>query len=322
MKRPRSQVLAAIDIGTNAARVKLARVGRSGTIAPIHQQRDTIRPGEGVFSTGLLSHSVVDRLAVALRQYAEMCRLQDARVRAVATSAFREARNALSVVERLQDEVGLPIEVISAEEEARLACLGALAGTIADRASICLDVGGGSTEVIFAHGERPAHIFGLPIGTVRLAESVSSAIAAGELAGMREAARAAVAALPREGWGPRIALGCSGTVRAIVQFATAGTRGYATRDELARTVVDLFDLGPALRRRIFEPRRADTVVAGAVIVDAVAERLELDSVRGVKRGLRDGILVELSRDPVRGQRLPAAVRATSSRRLARPHSIG
>src|SRR5438128_12002081 len=86
-------VLAAIDVGTNAVRLELARVLPEGSLETLHTERDPVRPGEGLFTSGTMKREVQDRLLATLRRYSALCRRYKARVRAVATSAVREARN-------------------------------------------------------------------------------------------------------------------------------------------------------------------------------------------------------------------------------------
>src|SRR5262249_20328131 len=138
-------IYGAIDVGTNAARLKLVRPSGSA-FEVVHDQRDPIRPGEGVFDSGAIDEAAVDRLIATLRQYAAVCKGHRAHIRAVATSAMREASNRSEVVARVRARTGIELEVISGEEEARLTCLGVFAGAATTSRSLCLDIGGGSTE--------------------------------------------------------------------------------------------------------------------------------------------------------------------------------
>src|SRR5262245_43149203 len=149
-------VVAAIDVGTNAVRLEIASLLANGARKSLHQERDAIRPGEGVFRTGRLSPKVEERLVATMRRYSQLCRRYRARVRAVATSALREAKNRDEVVRRVHADTGLKLEVISGTEEARLICAGVLEGMPGQSHSLCIDIGGGSTEVISGVGERPA----------------------------------------------------------------------------------------------------------------------------------------------------------------------
>src|SRR5437667_10360216 len=104
-------VLAAIDVGTNAVRLEMARPLPDGSLGALHQERDPVRPGEGLFTTGSMPGPVVDRLLSTLRRYGALCRRHGARVRAVATSAVREAKNREEIVRRARREAGLTVDV-------------------------------------------------------------------------------------------------------------------------------------------------------------------------------------------------------------------
>src|SRR5215510_5117224 len=120
--------LAAIDVGTNAVRLEMARLTPEGELEIVPEERDPIRPGEGVFKTGAVPADVADRLLSTLRRFGALCRRHGAHVRAVATSAVREAQNKEDIIRRAREEAGLDLEVVSGKEEARLICLGVLHG--------------------------------------------------------------------------------------------------------------------------------------------------------------------------------------------------
>src|SRR5215471_19840786 len=163
-------VLAAIDVGTNSVKLELARPLPNGSFETLHDERDPVRPGEGVFKTGCIPRDVAERLLSTLRRYGALCRRFHARVRAVATSAVREAQNRDEIIRRARAEAGLDLEVVSGKEEARLICLGVLHGKPKTARSLCIDIGGGSTEVATAVGEEPTELFSVAIGAVRLSE--------------------------------------------------------------------------------------------------------------------------------------------------------
>src|SRR5512140_3496822 len=169
------RVVAAIDVGTNAVRLEIARTLVDGSLETLHQERDPIRPGEGVFLTGRMPPEVEDRLVATLRRYAALCRRYGARVRAVATSAVREAKNGRDVVRHVRAEAGLNLEIVSGREEARLICLGVLRGRPPTARAILLDIGGGSTEVATAVGEVPTDLWSVPVGAVRLTQIFGTA---------------------------------------------------------------------------------------------------------------------------------------------------
>jgi exopolyphosphatase/guanosine-5'-triphosphate,3'-diphosphate pyrophosphatase len=297
VREPR--VLAAIDVGTNAVRLKLGRALPDTSLETLHEERDPVRPGEGVFGGGAIPRPVADRLIATLRRYAALCRRHHAEVRAVATSALREAENAPEVLARVRREAALKLEVVSGREEARLICLGVLYGKPVGARSLVIDIGGGSTEVASALGERPTALWSLALGAVRLGELFdgSGKIGAKRLRLMREYASEVVGETlpPRIPGVPRSALGSSGTIRTVVTFAAAAGTAHATSPQLSRAVEELAEMGPERRRRRFEPRRADIIVPGAVVLEALARRLHLVSVTAVEGGVRDGLLVDLLR---------------------------
>src|ERR687891_204409 len=141
-------IIAAIDVGTNAVRLEIARVHADASLETLHQERSQIRPGEGTFASGAMPRAVADRLLSTLRRYGALCRRYRARVRAVATSAVREAKNRPEIVRRVREEAGLELEVVSGREEARLICVGVLHDRPASARSLVIDVGGGSAEIV------------------------------------------------------------------------------------------------------------------------------------------------------------------------------
>ncbi|MBK9518300.1 MAG: Ppx/GppA family phosphatase [Anaeromyxobacter sp.] len=317
MKNGSDRLLAAIDVGTNAVRLEIARPLPDGTLETIHQERDPIRPGEGVFTSGVIAKPVADRLLATLRRYAALCRRHHARVRAVATSAVREARNQAEIVRRVRLETGLSLEVVSGREEARLICLGVLEGRAARARSLVLDIGGGSTEVAFGVGEKPSALHSVAVGAVRLTEifGTSGKVSPERLAVMRsfvaEAFRDQLpGGLPRAG----VALGSSGTINAIVAAGSESRR--LTRRRLEKTVTELAGLSLSERRRRFEPRRAEIIVAGAVILEAAMRHLGLDAVVAVDTGLRNGVLRDLAR------RTPAAAAMAAEQRTRSAAAVG
>ncbi len=290
-------ILAAIDVGTNAVRLELARVLPDGSIEGLHTERDPVRPGEGLYTSGVISREVADRLVATLRRYSALCKRYGARVRAVATSALRDARNRDDIVRRVKREAQLTLDVVSGREEARLICLGVLHGKQAHQRSLCIDIGGGSTEIIYANGDRPKDLWSLDLGAVRLTElfEVKDSLPAKKLELMRNFASEMLNERIKgthKGM-PTSAIGSSGTIGAIVAFARAEGFGHATMREISAAVEQLAEMDNEKRRKRFDPRRADIVVAGAVVLEAVMRRFKVSTITAVDRGLREGILYDL-----------------------------
>jgi len=298
-------VLGAIDVGTNAARLEIVRAQPGGVPETLLYDRAPIRPGAGVFESGIMDDVVADRLVGTMQRFAARCQLHDARVRAVATSAFRNARNADAVLRRVLAQTGIQLEVISGREEARLICLGVCQGRPRDERALVLDIGGGSTEAALALGGRPTRLWSVALGAVRLTEMFKTAEGVGrkKVALMRAHARQVLT----EGIGealeedPDVAFGSSGTIRAVTEFASPGAPTRASAEELSAAVKKLIAMSPAERLERFTERRADIIIAGGVILESLVVTLGLRSIVAVNRGLRNGILIDLQE---RGQIQP------------------
>jgi exopolyphosphatase / guanosine-5'-triphosphate,3'-diphosphate pyrophosphatase len=149
---------------------------------------------------------------------------------------------------------------------------------------------------VLATGERPQGLWSLPLGAVRLSQhfDTTGEVSPAQLRRMREDVDARLREslpgfVPRL---PRVALGSSGSIRAVVEFA-AREGGEASPAQLTRAVEALARMSPLERREHFEERRADVIVAGALLLERVVRHLGVERVLAVKRGLRDGVLVEL-----------------------------
>jgi exopolyphosphatase/guanosine-5'-triphosphate,3'-diphosphate pyrophosphatase len=288
-----TNALAAIDVGSQAVRLKIARLSRGRELVRLHRRRIPLRSGDHGFGGGHISDELTTHMVAALRACADDCARHDATVRAVATSSLREAANRAEVLARIRDEAGVELEVITGHEEARLTCLGVLAGKAPRLYSLCIDLGGGSVEVALARGEQPVALHSVAAGALRLARELGPAPAETLRAAARDAAAALPTGLAAHTGG--VAVGSSGTIRRLVHFITEGTRPHVRRGELARAVDTLAAMDASERRRWFEPSRADVVAAGAALLEAVLARLGVEVLHASKRGLRDGVLFELGR---------------------------
>jgi exopolyphosphatase/guanosine-5'-triphosphate,3'-diphosphate pyrophosphatase len=293
----KARVLGAIDVGTNAVRLEIARAHPDGVLETLHYERAPVRPGAGVFESGIMEDVVADRLVGTLQRFASRCRRHEAQVRAVATSALRNARNAEAVLHRVRAQAGIVLEVISGREEARLICLGVCQGRPRGERALVLDIGGGSTEIALARGGRPTELWSVALGAVQLTEMFGAAenIGKKKVALMRAYARQVFS----EGIGealeetPDVVFGSSGTIRAVTEFAREGEPIPVTAKELSAAVKKLIAMRPAERLERFSERRADIIVAGGIILESLMVTLDLGSVIAVDRGLRNGILVDL-----------------------------
>ncbi len=297
MTKRSDDLIAAIDVGTNAVRLEIARVKSDGTLETIHAERDAVRPGEGLFTSGTIRREIQDRLVAALARFNALCRRYDAKVRAVATSALREAKNRDDVVNRVRAEANLSLEVISGREEARLICLGVFQGFPASIRSLCIDIGGGSTEVIVADGDRPRDLWSVELGAVRMTEffKAKGRVNKKHLRLMREFAleKFDEAQMTASRGALQHALGSSGTIEALVAFAARESAHSASAADIARAVEAIAQMDLEKRERRFDASRAEVILGGAVVLEAVMGSLKIPSIRPTDRGLRDGVLYDL-----------------------------
>ena len=318
-ERARGPVYAALDLGTNNCRLLIAR--RAGAnFRVIDAFSRIVRLGEGLEQGLELSEAAIGRTLEALKVCAAKMRhraVTDAR--GVATEACRRARNGPTFLARVASETGLALELISPEEEAELAVRGCLPLLDPDlRHALLFDIGGGSTELMWleliAAGEvRMLASLSLPYGVVGLAERYGGrqvdAPAYGAM--VEEVARelepfdrahGISAALGR---GEVQMLGTSGTVTTIAgvhlrlpRYDRAAVDGTyltleATRahsERLCRLSYEERAAHPCIG-----PERADLVIAGLAILDAICRRWPVARLRVADRGLREGILMGLMR---------------------------
>ncbi|TVQ33212.1 MAG: Ppx/GppA family phosphatase [Geminicoccaceae bacterium] len=315
---PTVQPIAAVDLGTNNCRLLVARPEGEGFVV-IDSFSRIVRLGEGLEATNTLAEPAIQRAIGALRVCARvMARHAVAQARCVATEACRRATNAADFVERARLASGLTLEVLDHEEEARLALLGCLA--LADRAFdqfLMMDVGGGSTELAWiGRGSGRGHeivSLSLPLGVVTLAERFGAdPDDAGYLA-MQAAvwnaldAHPATKRLTAHLAADRLqAIGTSGTVTTLAAMHLHLPR-YDRRlvdgiwlppDAIPGTAVRLRALDTAARalHPCIGPGRADLVVAGCAVVEALHARFPFKALRVADRGLREGILATLIGD--------------------------
>jgi exopolyphosphatase/guanosine-5'-triphosphate,3'-diphosphate pyrophosphatase len=330
-------VVGFIDIGTNSVRLMLVRISARRTYQVINLQREVVRLGEEEFADHLLRAAAIERAVLVCRSFAGLARSHGAdEIVAVATSATREARNQNTFVARLRDEAGLDVRVVSGREEARLIYLGVQSRVeLGERIAFCLDIGGGSTEVIVGDARRHLFLDSLPLGAVRLAGDPSLPDVSGRVSGddylrlqraVRLASVHAVAAV--RGFDIDVAYGTSGTARNVAAVAARVLHDREPqRDETAsladvRKVVRLLR-GMSLdeRRRVpgLNPDRADIVIAGAVVLETLMTDLGLPAVTALTEcGLRDGLLMDyLSRSPHAALVHELTVRERSVLRLVR-----
>ncbi|MFZ5915282.1 MAG: Ppx/GppA phosphatase family protein [Pseudomonadota bacterium] len=318
----------ALDLGTNNCRLLIARPTRRG-FRVVDAFSRIVRLGEGVGQAGNLSPAAMERAIDALRICArKMQRRGVSRSHHVATAACRHAANASEFVAKVQAETGIELNIISPAEEARLAVAGCV--PLLDPGSshaLVFDVGGGSTELIWLDlGERRHPVIlawtSMPQGVVSLSEKYGGAeISRDAYAAMREEVRAHLQGFEQSmGLRPSFAkgavqmLGMSGTVTTLAGVHM-GLRRYNRKlvDGVWVSVNEIRQVAQKLSGMNYAERvdvpcvgheRADLVVAGCAILEAITDMWPAENLRVADRGLREGILSLLMRHEDRSLRRP------------------
>lgn len=303
------EYFAAVDVGSNAIRFQLASVDQSGTYRILEQDRQPIRLGHKVFQTGKLNGGFVEPALEALRDFkASADRYQLSGFKGVATSALREASDGPSFVAKAQ-AMGVPLEIISEEEEARLISLGIMSGLRFDiPLGLFTDIGGGSVEVTLANRTNTFCLFSLPLGAVRLTENFinSDPPAEKELKELRGLVKQKFKPMARRIGREKftMAFGSGGTITALADtdaHLTGEPRVsslYALKRSRLKALLDLLTTQTLPQRSsliVGDPRRADIIIAGGVVLEELMSHLGLDYLFVSNRGLRDGVMTELLR---------------------------
>jgi exopolyphosphatase/guanosine-5'-triphosphate,3'-diphosphate pyrophosphatase len=312
---------AALDLGTNNCRLLIARPIGSG-FRVVDAFSRIVRLGEGLAATGVLSDAAMTRTLDALRICAEKIAARKvAAGRYVATEACRRAANCEAFLAHVDEEFGLEIEIISSREEARLVvagCAPLLDPSIPN--AIVFDIGGGSTEIVWLrlargpNGRRRPHILGalsLPFGVVTLTDRFGGAeVSPATYRLMIAEAMAGLAPFERNhrirrhvGAGKVQMLGSSGTVTtlagihlALPRYIRAQVDGsMLTFDQIAAVSAHLagLDFDGRAANPCIGRERADLVLSGCAVLDAICATWPIGRLRVADRGVREGILLDL-----------------------------
>jgi exopolyphosphatase / guanosine-5'-triphosphate,3'-diphosphate pyrophosphatase len=334
---------AAVDIGSNSVRLKIARL-HAGRLRALHEDREVTRLGEGVFSSGFLNpESMAETVKVLRRFHRTTQQIVTDNVRVVATSALRDARNSQAFLEWVRSATGWRVEIVSGVEEARLIHLGLVSSPRIDRVpTLMMDLGGGSCELTVTQGGHIRDAVSLPLGAVRLTNEFlrHDPSRKGELKRLRGfvarevnriANRIAVAKVKN-------VIATSGTAAALVAVAGHMRRGagrqraVVSRAEMSRIAKRLARLPVEERRKIqgIGLRRAEIIVSGATVYHELLDRLHLKGFRYSPLGLRDGILAQMSADydgstrsgrQIESERWESILKAVDHYRVDRKHAL-
>jgi exopolyphosphatase / guanosine-5'-triphosphate,3'-diphosphate pyrophosphatase len=308
---------AAVDIGSNSCRLKIATV-QMHRLKTLHEDREVTRLGESVFQTGVISPEAMAATIRALKRFHKAVQLHVAdKVRVVATSAMRDARNAEAFTEWVRSTTGWNVEVISGLEEGRLIHLGVVTHEVGARGRcLMIDLGGGSCEVTLSDGGRIKAMASMSLGAVRLTEEFlqTDPPAKEDVARLKQFIDRELRKAEKKVGMPRVGLviATSGTAAALAEASGHVRKGRSAKSlakkrlervgELTADTPDVRRLADRLVKMTNDeraavpgigPRRSEIIVGGALVYASLLERMGLKGFRYSSLGLRDGMLAQM-----------------------------
>ena len=307
-------ILAAIDIGTNSIHMVVVKILPSlPAFTVITREKDTVRLGERDTKTGNLTEVAMQRSLAALRRCQKLAlSLNASQIIAVATSATRESPNGQEFLNRIYNELGLSVDLVSGQEEARRIYLGVLSGMdFHDQPHVIIDIGGGSTELILADSHEARLLSSTKVGAVRLTKEfittdpiskIEFEYLRAYIRGMLERPVDHIKNLTKSGESLRL-VGTSGTIETLAIIHALAKQGvepnplngyqfsYQELKEMVRRFVEMdyqqrFDV-PGM-----SDKRAEIIIAGALILQETMAMLNLETITICERALRDGMIVD------------------------------
>jgi exopolyphosphatase / guanosine-5'-triphosphate,3'-diphosphate pyrophosphatase len=308
------RIIAAIDLGTNSLHMVVVKIDVTlPAFSIITREKETVRLGDRDLITGELKPEVIARAVACLRRFQTVAQTFNAEtIIAVATSAVREAPNGKDFLHKIDSELGLSVDLISGQEEARRIYLGVLSGMeFNNQPHIIIDIGGGSTEIILGDSQEPRTLTSTKVGAVRLTGELitTDPISNTEFKylqayarGMLERSVEEVRANIQFGEFPRL-VGTSGTIETIalinarekLGIVPSTLNGYQfSLQDLREWVNRLAKMSNVERATIpgMPEKRSEVILAGAIVLQEAMTLLGVDSVTLCGRALREGVIVD------------------------------
>jgi exopolyphosphatase / guanosine-5'-triphosphate,3'-diphosphate pyrophosphatase len=296
---------AVIDVGTNSVKFHVGERHADGSTHTVVDRAEITRLGEGQGDTGVLGEEAIDRTVDVIATMADEARRHGPLdIVVVGTAGLRRAPNRAALVDAVRPRAGLAVEVVSGEEEARLAYLAATSALPSARGRLVVfDSGGGSTQFTFGHDDLVEEQFSVDVGAVRISErfGLDAAVSTDALAAVLTALATELDRLDaRTRPDAIVAIGGTATNLAAVKH---GMARYEP-DRAHGTILDFAELDRQIelyrtrnadeRRQIvgLQPARAEVILAGACIVRTILTKLEHESMTVSDRGLRHGVVLE------------------------------
>lgn len=296
---------ATIDVGSNSVLINIAERDDKGELRTLDDRSSITRLGEGLKETGLFKKEAMDRTIAALKDFIELARSYNVKeTAAIGTMALRESRNAQEFIERVEKELDLKIEVISGEEEARLSHLAVVTGLgLKDENVVIFDIGGGSTEFIFSRGFEILKKFSVNLGALILTNEFlkSDPPKREELDELLTYLNENIRRIEfPEKTDKAVGMGGNVTSMTAVKFKLAKydpdiVQGAVLELSEVERQMDLYLAKTVEERKSIvglHPKRADTILAGAVMLRSIMKKLGKDSILVSDRGIRHGLMFD------------------------------
>jgi exopolyphosphatase/guanosine-5'-triphosphate,3'-diphosphate pyrophosphatase len=307
-----------IDVGTNSVKLLVADV-EGHSVHPVFEESEQTRLGKGFYESHRLQSDAIADTASAVAQFAGVARARNAAsLRVVATSAARDAINKQELLDAIKRASGLDVDIISGEQEADLVYRGVRSDpNLAGQRLLILDVGGGSAEFMIGAGEHPEFACSFPLGSVRLLEYLrpSDPPTAGELDDCRAWLRHFIAERVCRVLNPALAherertqlIGTGGAATILARMEYALDKYHRHEIEGARITLDavrgwmqrLWSMSLQERKNIIglPKKRADVILTGMAIYEAVLEQFGFTELRASTRGLRFAAVMQSPLQP-------------------------
>ena len=329
--------IAAIDLGSNSFHLLVVDAHADGTFVPLIREKDMLRLGDAVGREGRIPDALADRAVATIDRFRKLALgAGTEEIHARATAALREAENGGEVVDRMLAEAGVDVRVISGQEEARLIFEAVKAAVVIDPGpALCLDLGGGSLEIMVGDRSQLSLVASVPLGVARLSAELVTGdpLSADDVRRLEKRVTSVLAHLAEEvaRLGPAMAVGSSGTFCDLGRMIAARRPGgnvpksvnqlTFSRDELLPLHEELLARRSAERASIpgLEAKRADIIATGSTVLLAAMELFGFDRMTLSEWALREGIVLDAipRHEAAEWSGDPGAIRQLSVLQLAR-----
>lgn len=305
-----SKYIAAIDMGTNSFHLVIVQVKENGTFKVVDREREVIRLGSSQGKDlSFIAAEELDNALKIMRRFKKLAEYYKAPIRAIATSAVREARNKDDFIQSVKELTSIKVEVIDGKHEAELIFAGAnKALKLSDKNTLCIDIGGGSTEIIFGKDGKPVFAASVKAGAVRLSKKFfpNYILTEETIRECEQYAENEIKAEPGISFNKKyeLAVGASGTIQsvaAMIYYYREGKRakvlnGFSfTKDELLKIADEVLSkktLEERLKIKGIEEKRADIIPAGLIILRQIFRLFKIENMTVSDFALREGIILE------------------------------